>query len=393
LKYLCLIPDGLADEPLEELGGLTPMEASRTPNLDKWARAGQTGLAINIPEGYPPGSDVAIMSISGLDPRRFYTGRAPIEAAAMGIELNSDEVAYRCNLVTVEDGIMRDFSAGHIRSEEAAEIIEALDAAFDHEARFYPGVSYRNICVLPDDLADARCTPPHDLTDKPIVLPTGKAAERLIEIMEHSKQVLAEHPVNISRKARGELPATQVWLWGQGKTPRVELFADRYGMRGALITAVDLVRGLGVLTGLEIVEVPGATGYYDTNYRGKAEYALEALRRHPFCLIHVEATDEAGHEGDVKRKIEAFEAIDEHIVGPLQDGLEGEPYRVLVVPDHPTPVRLKTHSRDPVPFLLFDSRDDGSHSRDADESPFSERRADTTLVIEGHALLDRLFER
>lgn len=390
MKYLCIIPDGLADEPLEELGGRTPMEAAETPCLDRWAAGGEVGLARNVPEGFPPGSDVAIMAICGLDPRRCYTGRAPIEAAALGIDLRPDEVAYRCNLVTVEDGVMRDFSAGHITSEEGAELIEALNAA-DGEGKFYAGVSYRNICVLPDDLADADCTPPHDLTGKAVVVPHGPAALKLIEIMERSRAILARHPVNKSRIERGIPPATQVWLWGQGKTPQLESFAGRYGMTGALITAVDLVRGLGVLTGLEVVEVPGATGYYDTNYRGKGEYALQALERHPFCLVHVEATDEAGHEGSAARKIEAFEAIDEKIVGTIQDGLGGEDYRVLVLPDHPTPVRIKTHTQDPVPFLIYDSNRESASGRGGEFPSFSERGASKTTPVEGYELLGRLF--
>ncbi len=401
MKFLCVIPDGLADEPLEELDGRTPMEAAQTPNLDRWAKSAEIGLARNVPDGFPPGSDVAIMSIAGLDPRRFYTGRAPIEAAAMGIDLGPDEVAYRCNFVTVEGGRMRDFSAGHIRTEEAKELIAALNSEFGGEARFYSGVSYRNICVLDDDYADALCTPPHDLTDKPIVLPTGKAAPKLVEIMERSRKILESHPVNEARIRRGELPATQVWLWGQGKTPRVESFAERYSLTGALITAVDLVRGLGVLTGLEIVEVPGATGYYDTNYSGKAEFALEALERHPFCLVHIEATDEAGHEGSPQRKIEAYEAIDRMIIAALQRGLEGSDYRVLVVPDHPTPVGIKTHTANPVPYLLYDSRNDtggrtGENTKDptgGNTKAFSERGAAGAVPLEGHKLLDRLFRQ
>lgn len=438
MKYLCIIPDGLADRPLPELDGRTPMEAARTPNLDAWARSGTMGLARNVPPGFSPGSDVAIMSIVGLDPRLYYSGRAPIEAAAMGIELRDGEVAYRCNLVTIENGIMKDFSAGHITSEEAAELMAALDRSADGEAKFYAGVSYRNICVLPDRYSDAACTPPHDLSDKEIVLPQGPAASKLIEIMERSKRVLADHPVNRRRAARGLPVATQVWLWGQGKTPTVPSFRQRYGSSGALITAVDLVRGLGVLTGLEIVEVPGATGYYDTNYRGKGEYAVEALQRHDFCLVHIEATDEAGHEGDPQRKIEAFEAIDESVIGTIRRQLRNVEHRVLVVPDHPTPCALKTHSDDPVPFLIYDSSaEHGPSSADATDpsgavgASQSERgneagrsgggrtdassaiesagvapRTDLSLrrfteaeatktgwVIEGHLLLDHLFGR
>ncbi|MER3395624.1 MAG: cofactor-independent phosphoglycerate mutase [Acidimicrobiia bacterium] len=395
MKYLCIIPDGLADEPLEELNGRTPMEAASTPHIDDWAARAQIGLARNVPDGLKPGSDVAIMSIVGLDPRKHYSGRAPIEAAAMGVPLGEGEVAYRCNFVTVENGVMKDFSAGHISSNEAAALIEDLNRYFDGEARFYAGVSYRNICVLDDSYSEAECTPPHDLTDKEVLLPVGPAASKLIEIMDRSRQILAEHPINEARRAKGQLPATQIWLWGQGKIPSVEPFVNRYGMSGALITAVDLVRGLGVLTGLEVVEVPGATGYYDTNYRGKAEYALESLERHPFCLVHIEATDEAGHEGSYARKIEVYEAIDEQIVATLQSGLEGEEYRVLVVPDHPTPVKAKTHTSSPVPFLIFDTRRANQGGAASATLTFSERGAaqDGRSPIEGHELLGRLFDR
>ncbi len=398
MKYLCIIPDGLADEALDELGGKTPMEAAHTPNLDRWVSgAAEIGAALNIPPGYPAGSDVAIMSIAGLDPRRFYTGRAPIEAAAMGIQLAEDEVAFRCNFVTVEDDTMVDFSAGHITSEEARQLVAALNEAALGPAKFYTGVSYRNICVLPDEFADASCTPPHDLTDKAVVLPEGPSATALVDLMQRSREVLADHPVNLARIERGQRPATQIWLWGQGKTPRFETFAERYGMSGGLITAVDLVRGLGVLTGLEVIEVPGATGYYDTDYRAKAEYAARALQRHPFCLVHIEATDEAGHEGDVSRKIEVFEAIDEKVVGTLQQALQDDEYRVLVVPDHPTPVRLKTHVADPVPYLIFDSRlapgnPPGSGIDHDRERAFSECVVSEVEAIQGHTLLARLFE-
>jgi 2,3-bisphosphoglycerate-independent phosphoglycerate mutase len=393
VKYLCIVPDGLADRPIPELGGRTPMEAAATPNLDRWARGARIGLVQNVPDGFAPGSDVAIMSICGLDPRLYYSGRAPIEAAAMGIELGGDEVAYRCNFVTVENGIMKDFSAGHITSEESASLISSLNDAFaSEEVRFFAGVSYRNICVLPDKYAEAKCTPPHDLTDKPIQLPEGPAADKLVEIMERSSQVLADHPVNVERRKQGKPAATQVWLWGQGKTPKVPGFGERYGLTGALITAVDLVRGLAVLTGLEIVEVPGATGYYDTNYQGKAQYALEALERVDFCLVHIEATDEAGHEGSFERKIEAYEAIDRMVVGTIQEGMQGRPYKVLVLPDHPTPVSVKTHTPEPVPFMLFDSRSAPTASSNERRFTESEAAAAGGVPEEGHTLLSVLFE-
>lgn len=348
MKYLCLIPDGVADIPSAELDGRTPLEVADIPNIRAWAKTGVTGRSRNVPSGFPPGSDVAIMSILGLDPALYFTGRAPLEAAAMGIELDDDQVAYRCNLVTVEDGIMKDFSAGHITTEAAKPLIEAIDDSLGRNGiSFVPGVGYRHICIVPEDLGDASCTPPHDLSDKPVVLPTGPAAVMLADLMDASRAVLAE----VDPAGR----ATQIWLWGQGKQPSVPSFSDRYGMSGGIITAVDLVRGLGVVSDLEIIEVPGATAYYDTDYEAKAAFGLDALGRHDFCLIHVEATDEAGHEGRIDLKIEALENFDAKICARIREALDGEDYRVLLLPDHPTPAALKTHTDEPVPYLLYDS--------------------------------------
>lgn len=378
MKYLCLIPDGVADQPSDELGGRTPLEAAEIPNIRAWAEAGATGRSRNVPIGFPPGSDVAIMSILGLDPSSYFTGRAPLEAAAMGIELAQDQVAYRCNLVTVDDGIMKDFSAGHITTEAAEPLIAAVDDALGANGiSFVPGVGYRHICIVPEDLGDADCTPPHDLSDKPVVLPTGPAAVRLVELMNASRAVLAE--------ADPSGKATQIWLWGQGKQPSVPSFADRYGMSGGIITAVDLVRGLGVVSDLEIIEVPGATGYYDTDYEAKAKYALDALGRHDFCLVHVEATDEAGHEGRMDLKVEALENFDSKICARLREALADEEYRVLLLPDHPTPAALKTHTDEPVPYLLYDSTVLGPGGT------MSEAGTASAEPVAGHELLGILF--
>lgn len=356
MKYLCLIPDGVADEPCDELDGRTPLEAADIPVIRAWASEATVGRTRNVPAGFPPGSDVAIMSILGLDPALYFTGRAPLEAAAMGITLRNDQVAYRCNLVTVEDGKMRDFSAGHISSDDSHPLIGSLQAALGgSEIEFHPGVGYRHICVVPEAMGEAECTPPHDLSDKPLVLPTGASAREVNALMDASKAVLKDHPVNLARLDDGKLPATQIWLWGQGKQPTMPTFADRYGIAGAIITAVDLVRGLGMLCDLELVDVPGATGYHDTDYEAKARHAIAALDRHDFCLVHVEATDEAGHEGNLDRKMTALENFDRLVCGPISKQLAGTDYRVLVLPDHPTPVALKTHTTDPVPFLLYDS--------------------------------------
>lgn len=378
MKYLCLIPDGAADEPCDELGGLTPLQAAQIPVIREWADVGETGRSRTVPAGFAPGSDVAIMSILGIDPSMHFTGRAPLEAVALGIELADDQVAYRCNLVTVRDGIMKDFSAGHIKTEDARPLIAALNQSLGEEGiSFVAGVGYRHICIVPEALGAAECVPPHDLTDCPVVLPTGPAADHLVEIMERSREILnATVP---------DGPATQIWLWGQGKCPDVPDFADRYGKSGGIISAVDLVKGLGRLSGLEIIDVPGATGYYDTDYGAKADHALEVLKRHEFCLLHVEATDEAGHEGRADLKVEALENFDSRICARLKESLEGEAYRVLLLPDHPTPVGKKTHTDVPVPYLLYDSTRTGSGGK------FDEDAVKDATPVAGHQLMPMLF--
>ncbi|KAA0234149.1 MAG: cofactor-independent phosphoglycerate mutase [Actinobacteria bacterium] len=349
MKYVVCVPDGCADEPLADLGGRTPLEVAAMPVLSRLAGRGEVGRAAVIPPGMPPGSDVGNMSILGYDPARFHTGRAPIEAAAMGLRLPPDRLAYRCNLVTVaSDGVMVDFAGGHPTSEDARRAIEAIDGELGGEISFHPGVSYRHVMVAPAEWADADCAAPHDLTDKPVVLPTGPAADKLTEVMEASRSVLARFP---------ELAANQVWLWGQGFQPQMPSFYDTHGVEGGLCTAVDLVRGLGVLTGMSVVEVEGATGGYDTNYEGKREAALAALADGvDLFLIHVEASDEAGHAGDLDEKIAALENWDRRILAELVAGLdEMGPWRMLLLPDHPTPIRLRTHTTDSVPYLLYDS--------------------------------------
>lgn len=381
MKYVVLVPDGAADEPAEELGGRTPLEVARMPNLARLATRGEVGRAATIPNGLPPGSDVGNLSILGYDPARYHTGRAPIEAAAMGIDLADDEVAFRCNLVTVsDDGTMVDFAAGHLTNEQSHPIIRAVDAALGGDGiRFHPGIMYRHVMVAPRDLAEAECMPPHDLTGQPAVLPTGLAAPRLIELMEASKEVAREAAAAVGAHA------TQIWLWGQGTRPHLPPFADRFGVEGGLVTAVDLVRGLGVLTGLDVVEVEGATGWYDTNYEGKRDACLDTLAERDLFLVHVEASDEAGHAGDRAAKVEALEHWDARIIGPLVEALdERGPYRLLLLPDHPTPCDLRTHTRDPVPYLLFDSRTDGPGG------VYTERAVGADPPLPAHLLMERL---
>lgn len=355
MKFIVILGDGMADRPLESLKGKTPLQAAHTPNMDLIASIGRCGLARTVPEGMPPGSDVANLSVMGYDPHRYYTGRAPLEAAAMGIKLEEDDIAFRCNLVTVENGIMKDYSAGHITSEEGRELIRALKPFMPAE-RLYAGVSYRNLLVLRAG-AQAICTPPHDITDRPIedYLPRGKDAELLIGLMEAAKPILAAHPVNLKRIAVGKRPANMIWFWGQGPAPSMPTFREKLGLTGAMISAVDLLKGIGVYAGLEVIDVPGATGTIDTNYQGKVKAALKALERVDFVYLHIEAPDEAAHEGDVRLKIRALEMLDTNVVGPVIDGLKakGRDWRVLLTPDHATPIEIRTHNHDPVPFAIM----------------------------------------
>ncbi len=357
VKYLVLVPDGCADEPLEELDGRTPLEAAAMPRLAAIARRAEVGRAAVIPAGLPPGSDVGNMSILGYDPAEFHTGRAPIEAAAMGVELAPDEVAYRCNLVTVDAaGTMVDFAAGHPTDAQSHPIVAALEAALGggHDGvRFHPGVEYRHLCVVPRDWAEAECVPPHDLTGQPAVLPTGPAAGKLIALMDSSRAVVGAVAADVGSDA------TQIWLWGQGARPALPRFQERFGVSGRLSSAVDLVRGLGVLTGLDVVDVPGATAGFDNDYGAQRDACLASLADRDFFLLHVEATDEAGHAGDVGEKVLALERWDREIIGPLVDALGDEPYRILLLPDHATPCALRTHTSDAVPYLVFDSTADG----------------------------------
>ena len=384
MKYVVLVPDGCADEPLAELDDRTPLEAAAMPALSRLAARSEVGRAAVIPEGLPPGSDVGNMAILGYDPARFHTGRAPIEAAAMGVELGPDDVAFRCNLVTLDDATpptMVDFAAGHPTSEQSAPIVAALDAELGggrDGVRFYPGVEYRHLCVVPRELGDAECVPPHDLTGKPAVLPVGAAAEKLIALMEASKPIVAEHAAEVGSVA------TQIWLWGQGVRPDLPAFAPRYGVQGRLTSAVDLVRGLGVLTGLEVLDVPSATAGFDNDYAAQRDAALKSLEDRDFFLLHVEATDEAGHQGAIDEKVTSLERWDAEIIGPVVAALGDAPYRILLLPDHATPCAARTHTSDPVPYLLFDS----SVERNGGE--YSERGVAGRVPVPAHELMARL---
>ncbi|AAM03586.1 TPA: cofactor-independent phosphoglycerate mutase [Methanosarcina acetivorans] len=359
MKYAVLIGDGMADYPIEELGSRTILQAARTPAMDSIAARGKTGLAKTVPEGFPPGSDVANMSIFGYDPAIYYSGRAPLEAASMGVALAADDVAFRCNLITIENGKIKDYSAGHISSDEAEILIDTLDSELRTEkVRFYPGISYRHLIVAGNDLgAETECTPPHDITGerKDDYLPRGKDGEFFSGLIEASTVVLELHPVNLKRVQEGKNPANSIWVWGQGYAPKFKTFQELYGKSGAIISAVDLLKGIGIYAGLDVIEVPGATGYLDTNYEGKASAAIEALKTRDLVFVHVEAPDEAGHEGSLEKKMKAIEDFDSRIVSPILKHAEAsdETFTILVLPDHPTPISVKTHTRDPIPFAIY----------------------------------------
>ncbi len=359
MKYAVLIGDGMADYPIEKLGGKTILQAALTPAMDYIAAHGKSGLAKAIPDGFPPGSDVANMSILGYDPESYYSGRAPLEAASMGVTLASDDVAFRCNLITIEYGRIKDYSAGHISSEEAKILIETLDAELSTEGlSFYPGISYRHLMVARKNLgAETECTPPHDITGKRAeeYLPKGKDGDFFSELIKKSMIVLELHPINLKRIEEEKSPANSIWVWGQGYAPKFTPFRELYGKTGAIISAVDLLKGIGVYAGLDVIEVQGATGYLDTNYEGKVSAALEILKTRDVVFVHVEAPDEAGHEGSIDKKLKAVEDFDSRIVAPILKHAESsdESFTILVLPDHPTPISLKTHTRDPVPFAVY----------------------------------------
>lgn len=398
MKYIVLIGDGMADRPIAELGGLTPLQKAHTPNMDRLAVMGLSGVSRTIPPDFSPGSDVANLSILGYDPAKYYSGRAPLEAASIGVKLENGDVAYRCNLVTLdikEDSsktVMDDYSSGHITTEEANFLIKAVQAEIGSEdVTFYPGVSYRHLMVWKNGKVDAQCTPPHDILGKEIsaYLPNGDGSDFLRELINRSVDLLESHPVNQERIAEGKKPANSIWLWGQGRRPQMPTYGERFGIKGALISAVDLTKGLGIYAGFEILKVPGATGWLDTNYTGKADYALNVLNDVDFVYVHVESPDEAGHSGNYKDKIRAIEDFDELVVGRIMRGLEErfENYRVLLMPDHATPIELRTHSEEPVPFVIYDSRDIKNNQNAVyNESIVS--KPDALNFEEGHKLME-----
>ncbi len=405
MKYLILVGDGMGDHPLTELNNTTPLEAAPTPTMDELCKKGELFLTHTVPEGFPPGSDVANLSLLGYSPEKFYTGRAPLEAASMGLSLAPNETAFRCNLVTLEhspEGKLRmvDFSADHISSEEAHELIEALNAACGNEFfRFHPGISYRHLLTVTDELPGCPTVPPHDYIGKDV---TTFWQEYLLNsnwkhLLEKACEILSQHPVNGKRIAAGKQPANAIWLWGEGSMPKMPTLKERFGISGSMISAVDLLKGLGVNAGLSVINIPGATGYIDTNYQGKAQAALDALREQDFAFVHVEAPDEAGHQGSIKDKLQAIEDFDTKIVRPIFKELQErrEDFRIVVTMDHYTPIALRTHTSEPVPTLLYDSREPikGSGKTFCEKSLNNPHLDENKRIRNGYEMIDKLFER
>jgi 2,3-bisphosphoglycerate-independent phosphoglycerate mutase len=395
MKYAIVLPDGAADEPLPELAGRTPLEVANIPHTDWLCGQGRLGRVVTVPPGYTPGTDVATLSILGYDPDVYYSGRAPIEAAVKGLTAGPDELIFRCNFVTISDGLMKDFTADHISQPEAEELITDLNRHFANDpCTFHSGVSYRNLLLASEAAElDVSCSPPHDIQDQPVAdhWPRGTGSDRIRSTMERAAAMLKDHEVNRVRREQGRDLVTDIWLWGQGRPVEMEPFASRFGCAGAVITGVDIIRGLAISMGMELIEVPGATGYIDTNYQGKGEAAVRALDTHDMVIVHVEAPDEAGHLGDADAKIEALERIDELVTGPLLEALRrcGE-WRMLIAPDHPTPVSTRAHSAVPPPFCYA-----GSDVKPASNHSFTERTAEATgfLLDPGHGLMTLFMAR
>lgn len=391
MKYIVLVGDGMADYPIPELGDMTLLQASSTPNMDFIAKHGRCGIARTIPDDMPAGSDVANLSILGYDPARYYSGRGPLEAASIGISLDEDDVAFRCNLITEKDGLLADYSAGHITSGEAGILIEAVDRELGNGCKFHAGISYRHLLVMKQG-ENAECIPPHDVLGQPVeeVLPHCESSGVLRNLIMASKPILEAHAVNKNREKNGKNPANLIWPWGQGKAPKMPLFREMYGVSGSIISAVDLLKGIGKYAGLDVIDVPGATGYLDTDFSGKAAHAIESLKERDFVAVHVEAPDEAGHMGNIDAKIKAIEDFDEKVVGGMLNELGGfGDYRILVLPDHYTPISVKTHTREPVPFAIYSSKESADYVERFDEDSAKEG---VFGEVAGHNLMGMLVK-
>ena len=400
MKYIVLVGDGMSGRPLEELNGCTTLEIASKPYMDEIVKRGKLGTATTIPKGMTPASDVANLSILGYDPLKYYSGRGPLEAVNIGVDLRVGEVAFRCNLVTHADNKMVDYSAGHISTPEAKVIIEMINKSLGTEkVKFYPGISYRHLMVLGASsreeaqvISKIKCMPPHDIIGKSIKknLPQGEGKEILLDLIEKSKKVLATNDVNKVRIDLGENPANMIWLWGQGIMPVMPPFKNLYGVTGSIISAVDLIKGIGKIVGLDVIDVPGATGYYDTNFEGKGKYALRSLENKDFVFVHIEAPDEAGHNGDIREKIKAIENFDKFVVGAIWEAFKNRnDFRLMILPDHATPISIRTHATDPIPFVMCG---EGIESDNA--QVFTEKAAVATefAVSEGHLLMKKLIQ-
>jgi 2,3-bisphosphoglycerate-independent phosphoglycerate mutase len=389
MKYIVVVGDGMADYPIPELGDKTPLQAAHKPNMDAIAAEGRSGLLKTVPDSLKPGSDVAILSVLGFSPKQYYTGRGAFEAAARGIQLKGNDVAFRCNLITEKDGALMDYSAGHITSKDSTQLMAAVKEACEKpgEIEFYSGLDYRHFLIMRNSPLSLQieCTPPHDAigTEIKAILPKAKSPEArktanmLKEAILKSKEVLEAHPINVARQKSGVNPGNMIWPWGGGEKPKMPSFKEKYGLKAAAISAVDLVKGIAIYTGMKVIEVPGATGRENTNYEGKADYALKALKDNDFVFVHVEAPDEAGHVKDYKLKVKTIEDLDKRLVGRILEGLK-EPYAIAVLPDHPTPIRIGTHTREPVPFAVQSPRLDGDGVQKFDE--FSAKNGGFGLV-------------
>lgn len=394
MKYIVMLGDGMADTPVAKLGNRTPLQVAQKPNIDGLAKGGVLGMVKTVPDSLKPGSDVANLAVMGFNPLECYSGRSPLEAVSMGIQMEETDIAFRCNLVTLSDEenyqekTMLDYSSQEITTEEAAELIKAIDNAYrTEEIAFYPGISYRHCMIWKKGPIGLNLTPPHDISDRKVTeyLPENKL---VYDLMEKSYLILKDHPVNQARIKRGLKPANSIWLWGEGTKPKVFNFQEHYGVKASVISAVDLIKGIGISAGMKVLEVAGATGNEHTNFAGKCQAAYDTLMDgQDFVYIHVEAPDECGHRGDVENKVYSIERIDEEIVGPLIKKLEacGEAYSILVLPDHPTPLALKTHTSDPVPFLLYRS----DNKKQNEGAVYTEAAASTSgiYVAEGYRLM------
>lgn len=400
MKYVVVLGDGMADYRMPQLGNRTPLQCAKKPNIDYLAANGETGMVRTIPEGIPPGSDAANLSVMGYDPKKYYTGRSPLEAISMGVELSETDLAFRCNLVNLaidgdyESATMVDYSSDEISTAEASELIKEINKYLsNNEIEFYPGISYRHCMVWHNGRGSRKMTPPHDILEKRITswLPSGDSSEMMLEMQKKSYEILKDHPVNKARITRGLRPANSIWLWGEGKRPAIPSFIDKYGIRGSVVSAVDLIKGIGICAGLDSINVEGATGNIDTNFRGKAEAALKELESgKDFVYVHIEAPDECGHRFEVENKVRSIELIDSEIVGVLLEGMKDyNDYSIMVLPDHPTPLSLRTHTPEPVPYIIYRK---GSH-KPSGIAGYDEFQAQRTgiFVEKGYTLMDRFL--